>query len=1494
MNKARRLIALVITVLITISGAITVSATSFDVENIEPEINGLIPMEVASDDVTAGFDELKEIDLSEEAISEYSEDGLDTSVGDIPELNLSGGLSDEEIENLRSYSSRDKGLVTSIKDQGTYGSCWAHAAMAQAETSAIMQGMSGTGIDLSEFHLGYFAYSENNNKYGGVIPRVTYGSSSVKLSAGGNDYYAISELMNWHGIAQENDYPYALAKTTPYYNIEQSDTHNYIVSDYYLLPTKNSSKESVKKVLKYCIYKYGAVGWSYYSTSGLYSYGVDYKGSKCTTYSTISTNSATNKTNHAITVVGWDDDFPIEKFPAGKRPSEPGAWIIKNSYGTKSNSDGFFYISYEEPTLGTGNPASVVIVKKDVSKYDNNYFNSNGITNDNRVYTVTNTNNKVANVYKAGGELPYEKITAVSFLLNTPQSEYSVQLYKNPITDSEGIVTNPESGTALLESPITGKTAYAGLTTVEIPTNVYIDHGDIVSAVLTMSDGTQIMYDSTYATRTDVGFVVSQPAILGKSYILDSNGQFYDVNKGKTDGNGRYYRLNIITENIDNKNDDDPEEHINPVEHKPNTWEYFNGKKYYYNSSINTLTGWKNIKGKDGITRRYFFNSDGSVKTGIYKDSSNKSYYLESNIPKLTKEEYKLIKHVVRAEELIADPASANYNPDLYKKIVNEGAVQKGEITIGELGDKHIFANSKGVISSGWQKVVDNKGTNSKNDDTVTWKYYNTEEYGFTEHNDYEPFVASGPGALKKSDYPHWVSLTRPGKIQQDYYCFTSPTKLAKGWSTVKRNFNYEKIRAKYYFDKKSGEMYRGWQTVDGSLKYFGILSGVYCADTSRVRGITEENGSVYCLSPKGKPKTGWQKISYRHEVVDEKTGLVSYIKSTGRYYFEPDKNSPHYGEMYVGFKMIKGKLWYFSEDDAFLTERVNGTRGMACTGVVNLNRLGVSSNTISRNGIEYTTAYNPEGTNTYYMLKKGGIGTGYIKNAVNEFGNKNSQKWTLYCNPSGGSNPNISPVDAPLTEIEYNLADGSKAYRKYRYGEAIGGYTDGTDGVPFTKWSEAYSIDTPYHYDLKTGVREKTLVYYHGGYYGYGISGDKYTEQVTTVEAIRRYADFELGMDPSMEDDVPEIIYATMSEDYPLAASSYIDSERYLNAQFPDGTVIENRSVYNPSYDYVAGNAYEEGKSYTPGYKYAANEAQLGIELKKVNRKISGESSIPCLVLNVKRVSENSVDYSAPQIIRDFTLNEMETRNVTVEYRPAASDGGVIVQKRDGIVNVYDVEAYTKASYEWLCKNIGAENMVLLGTSSGAATAASIAQWAAAEQQTAKDSGYRTDVKAPANLVVVSGWLDASLNSCNTNDIKQSGNGVDYRTLVYWGKRYTNVSTKPCTGENKANGATTDEPSNGKDQYIVNYAFASPVTSDAVEKNNRSYVNLNNVTVFVAKKDPCRASGNLFRKAISRKTGTRALSGASLSDAHGYMFQKNSNNGVKTAKIIANICGHE
>lgn len=363
------------------------------------------------------------------------------------------------------YDSRDYGYISPVRNQNPYGTCWAFSTMANIEASLIKQKID-SNPDLSERHLAYFVYHTGYDRLGNSDDTITYKGQNSYLESGGNAVYSAMKLINWHGAASEEAYPYNIeSEAANKVNQTNAQDTSARIKAAYFIPTNNTTPEQEQKLLKPVIMEYGSVVWDYCHADKYcnYSTGAYYIDSQY-------------RTNHAITVVGWDDNYSRDNFKAECRPQNDGAWIVKNSWGENWGDKGYFYISYEDATLGIGNDAAFFVADKN-NNYDNNYF----YTNTNFAGRYYSDVDKAAQVFTIKGES--ERLEAISFMTRSGLTEYSVQIYKNPRTDSSGIVSDPETGTPMYTKPHTGESAYAGISTVDIP-DIELKKGDTFSIVI--------------------------------------------------------------------------------------------------------------------------------------------------------------------------------------------------------------------------------------------------------------------------------------------------------------------------------------------------------------------------------------------------------------------------------------------------------------------------------------------------------------------------------------------------------------------------------------------------------------------------------------------------------------------------------------------------------------------------------------------------------------------------------------------------------------------------------------------------------------------------------------------------------------------------------------------------------------------------------------------------------------------------------------------------
>ncbi len=420
-----------------------------------------------------------------------------------------------------SFDLRDYGLVSTVKNQKNYGTCWAHAAMASAESSYLKK--NHQELDLSELHLSYYAY----HSVGTADPLGLITDDGMKnkneasrglLQGGGNVVMASYLMASGIGLVNEEDMPYS---DVPYYNVTESyfDQYDsdfcYGDNDYYVTDVKwinVTDATSIKKVLM----EYGAVTVSYYAAP---YYGVSYNGKVY--YESDFYNEETNAyynyaipaTNHGVAIVGWDDEFDRNNFVTA--PDKDGAWLIKNSWGKSSGDEGYYWISYEDKGLKKSDRLCQFMVEPTgggISEYQHD-----GTAGMYHFYPGGNTG-YVASIFKAQKD---EYLFRVGFTTYNPNTTITVKIYRN-------VGNTPDSGKLVCQKKTTR--TYAGIHTLVLDEPVKLTAGKKFSVVIKESSSSSVpMVFNLTSGQTSGWYSLVDKTAPGQSFSSSDGSSWNDL-----------------------------------------------------------------------------------------------------------------------------------------------------------------------------------------------------------------------------------------------------------------------------------------------------------------------------------------------------------------------------------------------------------------------------------------------------------------------------------------------------------------------------------------------------------------------------------------------------------------------------------------------------------------------------------------------------------------------------------------------------------------------------------------------------------------------------------------------------------------------------------------------------------------------------------------------------------------------------------------------------
>lgn len=389
------------------------------------------PLFVSEDDTETSADVVNTVMMSDERVLFENTDAND----EITETLLENALSIAGGDALpSSFYLTNAGLATSVKLQNPWGACWAFAIASAIESSILVAearengtleqkeeaALSGTpllsglneSIDISERAIAWFAHELRSEETGGNqagegLYRVDINDYTTQL-AGGNFPIVEAALAARQGLLLESAAPYQYngyaADTTPWYStiengidarrfdwsidetLRKQDDVGWYVSGIVELPSPAVTQydasisgyqylgydANATRDIKAALMEIGAVAISLDAETSLPG---DRRRSENFDYGTWSQYDAASEvfTDHAVTIVGWNDSYSKEQFSgttSGQPPAD-GAWLCKNNWGSdalyaqlggsadamnwgivdEAGASGFFWLSYYDHTI---------------------------------------------------------------------------------------------------------------------------------------------------------------------------------------------------------------------------------------------------------------------------------------------------------------------------------------------------------------------------------------------------------------------------------------------------------------------------------------------------------------------------------------------------------------------------------------------------------------------------------------------------------------------------------------------------------------------------------------------------------------------------------------------------------------------------------------------------------------------------------------------------------------------------------------------------------------------------------------------------------------------------------------------------------------------------------------------------------------------------------------------------------------------------------------
>lgn len=216
-----------------------------------------------------------------------------------------------------------------IRNQKNTSACWAFATIGSLESNLAIKNLKNSTdakrYDYSEMHMNYASVREAF-----LNGKVNEKGTNRKVSEGGAPINALMYLTNGSGAIKEEDMPFEdTSENIDISRIQNKEVITTLNEMVLLSSADEENAQQLKNKIKEYIKEFGGIAANIHGNSiGGDCYNNETGAIYCN-------DEEKYPQDHAVLIIGWDDDYPATNFNEACRPKNNGAWIIKNSWGEK-------------------------------------------------------------------------------------------------------------------------------------------------------------------------------------------------------------------------------------------------------------------------------------------------------------------------------------------------------------------------------------------------------------------------------------------------------------------------------------------------------------------------------------------------------------------------------------------------------------------------------------------------------------------------------------------------------------------------------------------------------------------------------------------------------------------------------------------------------------------------------------------------------------------------------------------------------------------------------------------------------------------------------------------------------------------------------------------------------------------------------------------------------------------------------------------------------